>query len=44
MTETPRIPALPEHERSTGARPLGTATEQAAASNVQQMFDTIAPR
>jgi demethylmenaquinone methyltransferase / 2-methoxy-6-polyprenyl-1,4-benzoquinol methylase len=35
---------LPEHERSTGARPLGTATEQAAASNVQQMFDTIAPR
>ena len=48
MTQTPRIPAppepKPEHERSTGARPLGTATEQAAASNVQQMFDTIAPR
>jgi demethylmenaquinone methyltransferase/2-methoxy-6-polyprenyl-1,4-benzoquinol methylase len=44
MTETPHIPAVPEHERSTGARPRGTASEQAAAANVQQMFDTIAPR
>ncbi|HWZ49936.1 MAG TPA: class I SAM-dependent methyltransferase [Granulicella sp.] len=44
MTKSHNTPALPEHERSTGARPLGTATEQAAASNVQQMFDTIAPR
>ena len=44
MTKPHNTPALPEHERSTGARPLGTATEQAAASNVQQMFDTIAPR
>src|ERR1700721_3697110 len=33
----------PEHERSTGARPPGITTEQAAAANVQQMFDTIAP-
>src|SRR4030088_1504606 len=33
----------PEHERSTGARPAGVTTEQAAAANVQQMFDTIAP-
>jgi demethylmenaquinone methyltransferase/2-methoxy-6-polyprenyl-1,4-benzoquinol methylase len=32
-----------EHERSTGARPAGATTEQAAAANVQQMFDTIAP-
>ena len=36
--------AQPEHELSTGARPTGTADEQAAAANVQQMFDTIAPR
>ncbi len=35
---------LPEHERSTGARPVGVTDEQAAAANVQQMFDTIAPR
>ena len=34
---------LPEHERSTGARPTGVTTEQAAAEHVQQMFDTIAP-
>jgi demethylmenaquinone methyltransferase/2-methoxy-6-polyprenyl-1,4-benzoquinol methylase len=34
---------LPEHERSTGARPAGITTEQAAANSVQQMFDTIAP-
>jgi demethylmenaquinone methyltransferase / 2-methoxy-6-polyprenyl-1,4-benzoquinol methylase len=33
-----------EHERSTGARPVGANTEQAAAINVQQMFDSIAPR
>ena len=33
----------PEHEHSTGARPAGVTTEQAAAANVQQMFDTIAP-
>ena len=38
---TPEI--LPEHERTTGARPIGVTTEQAAAQNVQQMFDTIAP-
>jgi len=34
----------PEHERTTGARPIGTATDQDAAANVQQMFDTIAPK
>jgi demethylmenaquinone methyltransferase/2-methoxy-6-polyprenyl-1,4-benzoquinol methylase len=33
----------PEHERSTGARPAGVTSEEAAAANVQQMFDTIAP-
>src|SRR5271170_4884152 len=38
MTQQP-----PEHERSTGARPAGITTEQAAATSVQQMFDTIAP-
>jgi demethylmenaquinone methyltransferase / 2-methoxy-6-polyprenyl-1,4-benzoquinol methylase len=37
------IERAPEHERSTGARPTGITTEQAAAANVQQMFDTIAP-
>jgi demethylmenaquinone methyltransferase/2-methoxy-6-polyprenyl-1,4-benzoquinol methylase len=37
------IEPTPEHERSTGARPAGITTEQAAAANVQQMFDTIAP-
>ena len=35
---------LPEHERSTGARPAGASDESTAAANVQQMFDTIAPR
>ncbi len=35
--------AIPEHERTTGARPTGATSEQAAAANVQQMFDTIAP-
>ena len=33
----------PEHELATGARPEGATTEQSAAQNVQQMFDTIAP-
>jgi demethylmenaquinone methyltransferase/2-methoxy-6-polyprenyl-1,4-benzoquinol methylase len=33
----------PEHELSTGARPLGVTTEQSAAQNVRRMFDTIAP-
>ena len=33
----------PEHEITTGARPSGVTTEQAAAANIQQMFDTIAP-
>jgi demethylmenaquinone methyltransferase / 2-methoxy-6-polyprenyl-1,4-benzoquinol methylase len=33
----------PEHELSTGARPTGVTTERAAAANVRQMFDTIAP-
>jgi demethylmenaquinone methyltransferase/2-methoxy-6-polyprenyl-1,4-benzoquinol methylase len=37
------IERTPEHERSTGARPAGITTEQAAAANVRQMFDTIAP-
>jgi demethylmenaquinone methyltransferase/2-methoxy-6-polyprenyl-1,4-benzoquinol methylase len=35
--------AKPEHELSTGARPAGATSEQAAATNVQRMFDTIAP-
>jgi demethylmenaquinone methyltransferase/2-methoxy-6-polyprenyl-1,4-benzoquinol methylase len=34
----------PEHQRTTGARPIGTTTDQDAAANVQQMFDTIAPK
>jgi demethylmenaquinone methyltransferase/2-methoxy-6-polyprenyl-1,4-benzoquinol methylase len=38
------VPQAPEHERSTGARPAGAATEADAASNVQQMFDSIAPK
>lgn len=33
-----------EHQSSTGARPLGVNTEQAAATGVQKMFDSIAPR
>jgi demethylmenaquinone methyltransferase/2-methoxy-6-polyprenyl-1,4-benzoquinol methylase len=36
--------SIPEHERTTGARPTGTTTDQDAAANVQQMFDTIAPK
>jgi len=43
MTSTPQQLSQ-EHELSTGARPAGTATEQAAAANVQQMFNAIAPR
>ena len=34
----------PEHQSSTGARPIGVTDESAAATAVQQMFDTIAPR
>lgn len=34
----------PEHPPTTGARPTGTTTDQDAAANVQQMFDTIAPK
>jgi demethylmenaquinone methyltransferase/2-methoxy-6-polyprenyl-1,4-benzoquinol methylase len=37
------IERTPEHELSTGARPAGSSTEEAAAANVRQMFDTIAP-
>lgn len=33
---------IPEH--TIGARPTGTTTDQDAAANVQQMFDTIAPK
>jgi demethylmenaquinone methyltransferase / 2-methoxy-6-polyprenyl-1,4-benzoquinol methylase len=33
-----------EHELSTGARPTGATTEASAAANVQQMFDSIAPK
>ena len=33
-----------EHKSSTGARPTGASTEQAAATGVQKMFDSIAPR
>jgi demethylmenaquinone methyltransferase / 2-methoxy-6-polyprenyl-1,4-benzoquinol methylase len=33
-----------EHERSTGARPVGAHSEEAASSGVQQMFDSIAPK
>ncbi len=33
-----------EHESSAGARPAGANTEQAAATGVQKMFDSIAPR
>ncbi|WP_263368655.1 ubiquinone/menaquinone biosynthesis methyltransferase [Edaphobacter bradus] len=33
-----------EHESSTGARPTGASTEEAAATGVQQMFDSIAPK
>ena len=33
-----------EHELSTGARPVGATTEESAATNVQHMFDSIAPK
>jgi len=33
-----------EHQPTTGARPIGSTTDQDAAANVQQMFDTIAPK
>ena len=35
---------VPEHERTTGARPTGTHNEAAAATSVREMFDTIAPK
>ena len=38
------MPTIPEHERSLGARPTGAATEADASANVQQMFDSIAPK
>jgi len=38
------MPTAPEHEQSLGARPVGAASEAEAAANVQQMFDTIAPK
>lgn len=34
----------PEHQSSVGARPVGATDESTAAANVQQMFDSIAPR
>ncbi|MEO6912190.1 MAG: bifunctional demethylmenaquinone methyltransferase/2-methoxy-6-polyprenyl-1,4-benzoquinol methylase UbiE [Edaphobacter sp.] len=34
----------PKDERAIGARPVGATTDQDAAANVQQMFDTIAPK
>ncbi len=34
----------PEHERTTGARPLGATTEQSFAQNVRQMFDIAEPK
>jgi demethylmenaquinone methyltransferase / 2-methoxy-6-polyprenyl-1,4-benzoquinol methylase len=37
------IERTPEHELTTGARPAGVNTEEAAAANIQRMFDTIAP-
>lgn len=40
MSEQARL----EHEISTGARPAGATTEESAAANVQQMFDSIAPK
>jgi demethylmenaquinone methyltransferase/2-methoxy-6-polyprenyl-1,4-benzoquinol methylase len=33
----------PDHQQATGARPAGTSSPTAAAQNIQQMFDTIAP-
>jgi demethylmenaquinone methyltransferase/2-methoxy-6-polyprenyl-1,4-benzoquinol methylase len=37
-------PLPPEHERTTGTRPTGTASDADAATAVQQMFDSAAPR
>lgn len=42
MSITPETIGTP-HTQVTGARPDGTTDEQAAAQNVQRMFDTIAP-
>ena len=39
MTDQP----TPEHESTTGARPTGISDPAAAAQNIQQMFDHIAP-
>ena len=39
-----KLATHPEHQSSTGARPIGAADESAAATAVQQMFDTIAPK
>lgn len=33
-----------EHEAPLGARPIGATTQESAAANVQQMFDSIAPK
>jgi len=38
------MPVAAEHEISTGAQPVGATTEASAAANVQQMFDSIAPK
>ena len=38
----PETMATP-HTKTTGARPVGTVDEQAAAATVQRMFETIAP-
>ncbi len=37
-------PPPAEHERTTGTRPTGTATDADAATAVQQMFDSAAPK
>ena len=36
--------STPEHEGTPGARPTGASDPAAAAQNIQQMFDAIAPR
>ena len=36
--------AFPEHDPTPGARPTGVSDPAAAAQNIQQMFDAIAPR
>jgi demethylmenaquinone methyltransferase/2-methoxy-6-polyprenyl-1,4-benzoquinol methylase len=35
---------IPEHDPTPGARPTGVSDPAAAAQNIQQMFDAIAPR